>query len=334
MSDTPNLIEKQPEAPVQAEPTAMNVTYDHALSRIRGAWRGIVAILLLVIGFLLLSIVISGIGIGIEIARGAITLEQINSGLVPFTPGVLLSTNIALALTIPLAMGLQRLFFGARIGTLASVTGHFRWKWMGRLALIIVPVWIVYIGASFLIEPVEFVAIDGTVLIMIAIVILTTPFQAAGEEFGARGLIQRSAGSWFRHPVAAFVVSTLIASSLFALAHLAGDPWLIAYYFIFGASMSLAARGTGGLEAPILIHATNNVLIFLPAVLLGQLDAGIDRSAGTGGPFMLIPMALCLAAAGISTLWARRARVQTTASAIEQRIPAPTALPQADSLQV
>lgn len=333
MSDSSNLIEMQPEAPVQAEPTAMNVTYDHALSRIRGAWRGIVAILLLVIGFLLLSIVIGGIGIGIEIARGAVTLDQINSGLVPFTPGVLLSTNVALALTIPLAMGLQRLFFGARIGTLASVVGRLRWKWMGRLALIIVPVWIVYIGASFLIEPIEFVAIDETVLIMIAIVILTTPLQAAGEEFGARGLIQRSAGSWFRNPVAAFVVSTLIASSLFSLAHLAGDPWLIAYYFIFGVSMSLAARGTGGLEAPILIHATNNVLLFLPAVLLGQLDQGIDRSAGTGGPFMLIPMALCLAAAGISTLWARRNRVQTTAPAIEPRISAPLAHPQANSPQ-
>ena len=333
MSDSSNLIEMQPEAPVQAEPTAMNVTYDHALSRIRGAWRGIVAILLLVIGFLLLSIVIGGVGIGIEIARGAVTLEQINSGLVPFTPGVLLSTNVALALTIPLAMGLQRLFFGARPGTLASVAGRLRWKWMGRLALIIVPVWIVYIGASFLIEPVEFVAIDGTVLIMIAIVILTTPLQAAGEEFGARGLIQRSAGSWFRNPVAAFVVSTLIASSLFALAHLAGDPWLIAYYFIFGVSMSLAARGTGGLEAPILIHATNNVLLFLPAILLGQLDQGIDRSAGTGGPFMLVPMALCLAAAGISTLWARRNRVQITAPAIEQRMRAPLAHPQVNSPQ-
>ncbi|MBC7590579.1 MAG: CPBP family intramembrane metalloprotease [Salinibacterium sp.] len=336
MSDSQSLVESQNlvESQVQPlQPTAPVVTYDHALSRIRGVWRGVIAILLLVIGFLLLSIVIGGIGIGIEIARGAITLEQINSGLVPFTPGVLLSTNIALALTIPLAMGLQRLFFGARIGTLASVTGRFRWKWMGRLALIIVPVWIVYIGASFMIEPVEFVAIDGTVLIMIAIVILTTPFQAAGEEYGARGLIQRSAGSWFRNPVTAFVVSTLIASSLFALAHLAGDPWLIAYYFIFGVSMSLAARGTGGLEAPILIHATNNVLIFLPAVLLGQLDAGIDRSAGTGGPFMLVPMALCLAAAGTSTLWARRNRVQSTAPAIEQRMRAPLAHPQANSPQ-
>ena len=307
-----------PEA--QDPAAASTVTYDHALSRTRGVWRGIVAIVMLVIGFLLLQVLIGGLGVAIEFARGAITLEQLTSGRVPFTPGVLLSTNLSLALLIPLAIALQRLLFGARAGTLASVVGRFRWRWLGRLALIIVPVWLVYIGGSVLIAPDGLVTVDATVLVMLAIVILTTPFQAAGEEFGARGLIQRSVGSWFSNPVTAFVVSTVVASGLFALAHLAGDPWLVAYYFTFGVSMSLAARGTGGLEAPILIHATNNVLIFLPAVLLGQLETGIDRSAGTGGPFMLLPMALCLAAAGLSTWWARRNRVQTTAPAIERPV--------------
>ena len=315
-------------APEPSGPT-VPVTYDRALSGIPGAWRGGVAIVLLVVGFLLLQIVIGGVGIVIEVARGALTLDELASRVVPITPGVLLSTNISLALLIPLAMGLQRWLFGAKVGTLASVAGRFRWKWMGRLALVIVPVWVVYLGLGFLLDPGADVQVDGAALALIAIVILTTPLQAAGEEFGARGLIQRSVGSWFRNPVAAFVVSTLIASSFFALAHLAGDPWLIAYYFVFGASMSIAARGTGGLEAPVLMHATNNVLIFLPAVLLGQLDQGIDRSAGTGGPFMLVPMALCLAAAGISTLWARRNRVQVTAPALEQRRPAPVVAPQA-----
>ena len=147
---------------------------------------------------------------------------------------------------------------------------------------------------------------------------LTTPLQAAGEEYGARGLIQRSAGSWFRSPVAAFLVGTLISGAVFALAHLAADPWLIAYYFIFGVSGSIAARGTGGLEAPVLVHAVNNVLILIPAALLGQLEKGIDRSAGAGGPFILVPIAMCLAAALFSTWWARRNGIVTSAE------PAPT----------
>ncbi|WP_309617808.1 CPBP family intramembrane glutamic endopeptidase [Salinibacterium sp.] len=324
----PAYLPEPVSAPEPSGPT-VPVTYDRALSEIPGAWRGVIAIVLLVVGFLLLQIVIGGVGILIEVARGALTLDELASGVVPITPGILLSTNISLALLIPLAMGLQRWLFGAKVGTLASVAGRFRWRWMGRLALVIVPVWVVYLGLGFLLDPGADVQIDGVALALIAIVILTTPLQAAGEEFGARGLIQRSAGSWFRNPVAAFVVSTLIASSLFALAHLAGDPWLIAYYFVFGASMSIAARGTGGLEAPVLMHATNNVLIFLPAVLLGQLEQGIDRSAGTGGPFMLVPMAVCLVGAGISILWARRNRIQVTAPPIERLRLAPVVAPQA-----
>jgi hypothetical protein len=184
---------------------------------------------------------------------------------------------------------------------------------MGRLALIIVTVWAVYVGGSLVLEPTGAVVIDGGVILLLAIVVLTTPLQSAGEEYGARGLILRSAASWFRRPWLAFAVGVIISSTLFSLAHFAADWWLIAYYFVFGASAAFAARGTGGLEAPVLIHATNNVLLFVPAVLYGQLSEGIDRSEGTGGPFILIPMALCVAAAIFSTWWARRNRVIVTA---------------------
>lgn len=301
------------------------LTYDHALHGRSGAngrpawWRGLVAIVLFVIGFLLLSVVLGGIAFAIELVRGELTVEDLTSGAVPFTPVIMLFNNLSLAACLPLAMLLQRLFFGVRPGTLSSVTGRFRWRWLGRLALVIVPVWIVYVAVSLLSSPIGEVRMDPDVLALLVIVLLTTPLQAAGEEYGARGLIQRSVGSWFRSPAAAFVLGTIVSAGLFAGAHFAGDPWLIAYYFVFGVSGSLAARGTGGLEAPVLVHAVNNVLLFIPAILFGQLDEGIDRSAGAGGPFILLPMALCLAAAGFSTWWARRNRVATT---VAQPVPA------------
>ena len=184
---------------------------------------------------------------------------------------------------------------------------------MLRLALIIVPVWIAYVGLQLLLEPGGEITLDAEVFIMLAIVIITTPLQSAGEEYGARGLILRSAASWFRSPTVAFVVAVIVSSSVFSLAHLAGDWWLIAYYFVFGASAALAARFTGGLEAPVLVHATNNVLLFIPAVLYGQLNEGLDRSEGTGGPFILLPMAMCVAAAGLSYWWGKRHGIVTTA---------------------
>lgn len=326
----PTPAEPQPtasaESPALAPPSmpeAQPLTYDHALSHVRGWWRGALAIVTFVIGFFIVSTVLGGIAIGVELAMGTVTPDQLLSGIVPLTPLVMLLNNLSLAACIPLAMLLQRAFFGVPMKSLSSVVGRFRWKWMGRLALIIVPVWIVYVGASLLLEPTEFAPIDGGVILMLAIVVLTTPLQSAGEEYGARGLLLRSAASWFRNPWLAFAVGVVISSALFSLAHFAADPWLIAYYFVFGASAAIAARGTGGLEAPVLIHATNNVLLFIPAVLYGQLSEGIDRSEGTGGPIMLIPMALCIAAALVSSWWARRNKVTVTAPPPAKIVKAP-----------
>jgi membrane protease YdiL (CAAX protease family) len=210
-------------------------------------------------------------------------------------------------------MLLQWVFFGVRPRWILSVVGRFRWRWLGRLALVIVPVWAVYVGATFLLGPAGELRVDATALALLAVVVLTTPLQAAGEEVGLRGLVQRSVGSWFAGPRLAFAVSTAVSALVFGALHFAGDPWLIAYYVLFGVAMSIAAHRTGGLEAPILIHATNNTLLFLPAVLFGQLAEGIDRSAGAGGPFILVPMLVVLLGAFLASRLARRARVAVTA---------------------
>jgi uncharacterized protein len=284
--------------------------YGHALAGLRGArWRGILALLAFVFAFLILSATVGSIGFIVDVAAGTIDPEQLASGAIPITPWVLLSTNVALALAIPVAMLLQWAFFGVRPRFLSSVEGRFRWKWAGRLALVVLPVWALYVLALFLLEPGGEFRLDATAIALLAIVLLTTPLQAAGEEYGMRGLVQRSVGAWFDSSRAAFIVGTLISGVLFCSAHFAGDPWLIAYYFVFGVAMSAAAWLTGGIEAPIVIHAINNVCIFLPAALLGGLDQGIDRSAGTGGPIMLVPMAMVLIGAAIAWWWGRRSNV-------------------------
>jgi membrane protease YdiL (CAAX protease family) len=312
LPDTSRVPAAGPATEAHASPET-SVTYDHALYGTGGKWRGVVAIVVFVLAYLLVSLVLGVVAVGIDLATGVSSLDDLAAGVISITPMVFLANNLSLAALIPLAMLMQRWFFGVKARWIFSVTGGLRWRWLGRLALVIVPVWIVYVGASFLLDPGGELSIDGTALAFIAIIVLTTPLQAAGEELGARGLIQRSAGSWLRNPTAAFVVSTIIASALFALAHLAADPWLVAYYFTFAVAASIAARGTGGLEAPILIHVVNNVLLLVPAVVLGQLAEGFDRSAGTGGPFMLVPMAICLAAAFFSAWWARRNGVATRA---------------------
>ncbi len=290
----------------------LETTYDHALSSVHGWWRGVLAIVVLVVATLAAALLLGGAAATIDILTGAVTPEQIDSGAIPITPLTLLATNLSLAILIPVSMGLQRWFFGVRGRHLLSVEGRFRWRWFGRLALVIVPVWALYVLGALLLAP-GTIRLDGTAIALLAIVLLTTPLQAAGEEFGFRGIAQRSAGSWLRSPGAAFAVSTVVSAAVFGAFHFATDPWLIAYYFLFGVAMSIAARGSGGLEAAVLVHTTNNVLLLIPAALTGALDEGIDRSEGAGGPIMLVPMIVVLLAGVFAGWYAKRRGVRRTA---------------------
>jgi membrane protease YdiL (CAAX protease family) len=294
-------------------PPSPVITYDHALRVAPAWWRGALAILALVVAYFISSFVFGIAALLIDLITGQQTLEELSAGATTITPVLMLANNLSLAALWPIAVLLQWALFGVRPRWMSSVVGRFRWRWLGRLALVIVPVWAVYVGVTVALGPIDPVSFSGTVIAMLVVVIVTTPLQSAGEEFGARGLIQRSVGSWFADPAAAFVVGTIVSGALFASAHFAGDGWLIAYYFVFGASASLAARGTGGLEAPVLVHATNNVLLFIPTALMSQTDQVFDREAGTAGPFMLLPMAMCVGAALFSIWWGRRAGIATTA---------------------
>lgn len=287
-------------------------TFDHGLYGTAAKWRGVVAILMLVVSMLILSLLFGAIALSIEVLNGTMDLADPDS-LLAITPLVLLSTNLSLACLIPISMLLQRWLYGVRIGHIFSVAGRLRWRWLARLALVFVPIWAVYIGLSFVLEPSAGLRIDAMALGLIAVAVLTSPFQAAGEEVGFRGLVQRAAGAWFRNPRVAFAVSTVVSGLIFGLAHFATDWWLIAYYVLFGVAASIAARLTGGLEAFIVIHGANNVMTFVLAAVYGGLSEGIDRSEGAGGPFMLIPIAMVLGAAFLAGWLAKRSGIATRA---------------------
>ncbi len=277
-------------------------------------WKGLVVIVLLMVGYLVVSFV-TGLGaIGLDLATGRIDQESLLQGRVTITPALLLSINLSAAIMIPLSMLLQWGFYGQPVRWIHSVRGHLRWDLLGRVALIIVPIWVVYVALSIFVFPAPpSGAFTAESVALLAVVLLTTPLQAAGEEYGARGLITRAAGSWSADVRLSLVISTVVSAVIFTLAHGAADFWLIAYYFLFGVSMSVVVWRTGGLEAAVLIHTVNNVFLFVVAIGSGQdLGAGLDRSAGTGGTFMLIPMLLLVIIAGVLWRWSDRNAVDRT----------------------
>lgn len=299
--------------PAVATPSALPTSprpYFHFLRTPRARWwKGLLAILSLLAAYLLITVVLSAIAVGIDIATGRSTLESLASGEIVITPAIFIANNLGLAALIPLSMLLQWAFFGQRPRWLSSVAGGFRWRWFGRAAAIIVPLYLVYIAVTYALDPSMLGGASADGLVLLVGILLTTPLQAAGEEYGARGFITRAAASWSDDPRVGFAVGTLIASLLFMVAHGAGDPWLNAYYFTFGVAMSVAAWRTGGLEVPILIHVSNNLFALLPIALFGDVGSVFERSAGSGGPLVLIPIATMVVAVLFMEWWSRRARV-------------------------
>ena len=304
--------------PVWKDPLpAAGTEYHRFLRTPRNAWwKGVVAIVGFVLGYLIINTVVGFGAIAYDVLSGRSTWESYSTGAVEFTPAIFLATNIGNALSIPLAMLLQWWIWGQPKRWLHSVAGAFRWRLLGRCAAVVVPLWLLYMGlstvafpdSSGITGPGDF---TGESVALLIIMLITTPIQAAGEEYGARGLIMRSAGSWVASPVPGLVIATIVPSLVFMAAHGAGDPWLNVYYFTFGAAMSLLVWRTGGLEASVVVHAVNNMLAFGIVILAGQ-EINMDRSAGTGGPFMLVPMAVLVIVTVVLSLLAKRWKVQRT----------------------
>lgn len=270
------------------------VPYHQGLRGASGAWRGILAlVVLLAVAYVLLAFVVTPLSGAIDFARGAAPRNPEHAIV---TPGLLLANNLLSAALIPTSMLLQWALFGIHPRWLLSVVGHVRWRWLGRLATVLVPLSFVTVAIAQRNWPSGTFRLDRTVVGLLALALLTTPLQAAGEEFVFRGLAQRAIGSWLRGPRASFIVSTAITAPLFAAIHRADDPWLAAYQLAAGASLSTMTHLSGGLEASILLHATNNTLLLLPVILTGRLAALADRTTGPTGPALLFPIATALAA--------------------------------------
>ena len=305
--------------PMPVEPVA----YPQMLRTPRATWgRGVLMIVCFVLSYLLVSTVLQGAAIGWDVYRGRTSVDDLLAMRLDLTPALLLSVNLTNAACIPLSMVLQRAFFSQRGRWLTSVAGRFRWGLLGRGALVVLPIWAAYLVFLLIVAPETVQVPSGTYLALLVIVLLTTPVQAAGEEYGARGLITRGAGSWFASPRAALLVGTLLSGAIFTLAHGAGDPWLIAFYFGFAVVLSLVTWRTGGLELAVLLHAANNLVAFGSLVLLQQdTSAVFDRGAGSAGPSVLVPAVALLLSAGALWLWASRKNPQRT-YVPEQKAPA------------
>lgn len=297
-------------------------------------WRPVVALVLTLVLGLMVATVLYAISVGIDAAAGRI--DPLSPDYDPFDITALgfLANNLGLASLIVIAALVSTALFSQRAGFLASVVGRMRWDWLCRCVLIILPIWLVFFALDTWLSlraGVDFdLAVNPDTGLLIIGILLTTPLQAAGEEFGFRGVFNRAVASFFRNGRAGLVAGAVVSSLLFAAAHGAGDVWLNVFYLWFGFATCYVTWRTGGLEAAIAMHVVNNMLaeVVVPFSDIGDM---FNRQAGTAGPEILIMMVAVGLASALIGWQAGRRGIQVTSApgesmALAQAAP-PTGMP-------
>ena len=120
----------------------------------------------------------------------------------------------------------------------------------------------------------------STTAAIAVIVLLTTPFQAAGEEYLFRGYLLMAVGSLFANRMVGKWVAIVVTATLFALAHGGQNFPLFFDRFMFGLIAGWLVIRTGGLEAGIALHILNNFLAYGFALAFGDLTETLTVSRG------------------------------------------------------
>lgn len=178
--------------------------------------------------------------------------------------------HAGLAMLIPISIVLVLLIHRVRPGYLSSVLGHIRWRWFFlTLVLGFAALWLVLLvqnltmpgGPNWAITP------QAGALWFILVMLVTTPIQAAAEEYFFRGYLMQSLGSLVASPWFGIVVS----AAVFTLFHASTNLALVLDRFAFGVLAGWLVVRTGGLEAAIGAHIANNVSAFGLAALTSSM---------------------------------------------------------------
>lgn len=231
--------------------------------------------------------------------------------------GVLLLLNLLLAALIPAVLIANKVAQPLPAGHTHSIVGRFRFGWFALVTAVLLPVWLVYVVVSWFVEPTPlFTRVEPPLITatFILVCLLTTPLQAAGEEYFFRGWLMQNIGVAIPRPIVALVVPTVVSAVLFVAAHGSLDPWIVLSLGASAVAACWMTWRTGGLEAAVSLHAVNNVVIIVGQALVGvPFVTGLvtEQSASTPAAGLLGAASSALAV-GIVELLARRRTITPT----------------------
>jgi membrane protease YdiL (CAAX protease family) len=270
------------------------------------AWRLLVVLLASVVGLVVFPtlVLVAAVGLSRLLGESAYRLD-ISDGV---SAADMLVINLGLAALIAWAALIVRVLYGVRPRWLSSTRPGLRWGWLGACVLMAIAVWslLLVLGTGGAIYARQS-PLDAGVLAFVVVVLLTTPLQAAGEEYLFRGLLLQALGA-LRWPL---VVCCVVNGVLFAAAHLQFDPPLFADRALLGGVLAFLAARTGGLEAGIAIHSIYNVSTLLPAGILDRVDKTLDPRGVTWVPLIIHAVLLAIIVPWVLAAAGRRTSLST-----------------------
>ncbi|MFF5078540.1 CPBP family intramembrane glutamic endopeptidase [Actinoplanes sp. NPDC000266] len=264
-----------------------------------------------------LFIVVAGIGVAIG-GLLVITLAAVIAGrpedadgIPSFGPLATLATSFLLiAALLPFPLLAAHLIQRRPAGTLSSVTGRLRLRWLLTCLPVAGVAVVVFLtaGMTFAAATGEDVGLDdalagwGPFAVSMLVLLLVVPLQAAAEEYLTRGWLLQAVGT--RNPWLPIAVQAIVFASL----HGWGTPWGFADLIVFGAVAGWLTIRTGGLEAAIALHVMNNLIGSGLAAAYGDLT--LDETA-TDMPWQLAlaDLPVLIGYAGVIVVLARRFRI-------------------------
>ena len=238
-------------------------------------------------------------------------------------PWVLLFVNASLIVAIPCVWMLWAVLHGMGIGWSSSVLGRLRWRLFPTYTWLAFAVLGAGIGLSvflgFLFGEDDVTGPVPGFGWLLVVVLLTTPLQSAAEEYVFRGYLSQAIAGWIGRPQAGAIVAALTTAALFSALHAPPDVSTFLDRFAFGLAASAVVWLTGGLEAAIVLHAVNNVLVFVLAGLLGEGVATTEVPVGLG--LLALVVSLLTMAAYVAVVARSRARLvpETSTAALDLR---------------
>ncbi|MDX6738797.1 CPBP family intramembrane glutamic endopeptidase [Actinocorallia sp. A-T 12471] len=272
-------------------------------TRLHRWWRPLVGTLTLGVGLFVVSVIVLVVW---TVARWLITgeepvLTEDGTGLFGGTVADLAGQLALIAVWLPLVFFVVWGIARRPPGTVVSVLGRMRWKWLGVCALVAVGYVVISYGLLVLVtalfgddEPSQGAGFPGwaAVVAPLVVVLLLVPFQATAEEFVFRGwLLQAIGGCTLARPDGTYrngftralgkVFSTpwpaiVITSAVFVAGH-GYTGWAMVDIGLWAVACAWLAVKTGGLEAPIALHVLNNLVAFAVPIFAGELEGALDQ---------------------------------------------------------